>query len=133
MLSNVSHCIFPWLKSPITIQSPLLTSLIAFCMFPLVSCYFWTTIHYSHSNRLCPVTNLHHMASSLSDSSRSCTSYAGIVSLTYNNTPPPLLPIAIFPKHHTTFQSKVSIGYILVCPIFSNTYCVWVTIMYHNV
>ena len=31
VLCNVSHLIFPWLKSPIIIQSPLLTSFIALC------------------------------------------------------------------------------------------------------
>ena len=42
---------------------------------------------------VCPVTNLHHMASLQSASSCNCTSYAGIVSLMYSNTPPLLLPI----------------------------------------
>ena len=37
--------------------------------------------------------SLHHMASLQSASSCNCTSYAGIVSLMYSNTPPPLLPI----------------------------------------
>ena len=38
---------------------------------------------------VCPVTSLHHMASLQSASSCNCTSYAGMVSLMYNNTPPP--------------------------------------------
>ena len=37
---------------------------------------------------VCPVTKLHHMASLQSASSCNCTSYAGIVSLMYSNTPP---------------------------------------------
>ena len=45
---------------------------------------------------VCPVTNLHHLASLQTASSFNCTSYAGIVSLMYNNTPPPLLPILSF-------------------------------------
>ena len=36
--SNDSHCIWPWLKSPIITHSPLLTSLIAFCNFTSSSC-----------------------------------------------------------------------------------------------
>ena len=35
---------------------------------------------------VCPVTSLHHMASLQSASSCNCTSYAGMVSLMYNNT-----------------------------------------------
>ena len=45
---------------------------------------------------VCPVTKLHRMASLQSASSCNCTSYAGIVSLMYSNTPPPLLPILSF-------------------------------------
>ena len=37
VLCSVSHLIFPWLKSPIMIQSPLLTSLMALCIFSLFS------------------------------------------------------------------------------------------------
>ena len=36
VLCSESHLIFPWLKSPIIIQSPLLTSLIALCIFSLI-------------------------------------------------------------------------------------------------
>ena len=97
VLCNVSHLIFPWLKSPIIIQSPLLTSFIAlwifslFCLVLLGQRYTTPMITVG-----CPVTKLHHMASLQSASSCNCTSYAGIVSLMYSNTPPPLLPILSF-------------------------------------
>ena len=47
---------------------------------------------------VCPVTKLHHIASLQSASSCNCTSYAGIVSLIYSNTPPPFFPILIHTK-----------------------------------
>ena len=96
VLCSVSHLIFPWLKSPIMIQSPLLTSLMALCIFSLFSVVMlgqrYTT---PMVTVVCPVTNLHHMASLQSASSCNCTSYAGIVSLMYSNTPP-LFPILSF-------------------------------------
>ena len=84
-------------KIPIIIQSPLLTSLIALCIFSLF-CLVMLGQRYTTPivTVVCPVTNLHHMASLQSASSCNCTSYAGIVSLMYNNTPPPLLPIMSF-------------------------------------
>ena len=94
---NVSHLIFPWLKSPIIIQSPLLTSFIALWIFSLF-CLVMLGQRYTTPmiTAVCPVTKLHHMASLQSASSCNCTSYAGIVSLMYSNTPPPLLPILSF-------------------------------------
>ena len=63
------------------IQSPLLTSLMALCIFSLFSLVMlgqrYTT---PIVTVVCPVTNLHHMASLQSASSCNCTSYAGIVS-----------------------------------------------------
>ena len=92
VLCSVSRVIFPWLKSPIIIQSPLLTSLIALCIFSLF-CLVMLGQRYTTPmvTVACLVTNLHHMASLQSASSCKCTSYAG-VSLMYSNTPPPLLP-----------------------------------------
>ena len=55
VLCNVSHLIFPWLKSPIIVQSPLLTSLIAMCIFSLF-CYVGTTI-YDCSGNCCMSCN----------------------------------------------------------------------------
>ena len=79
------------------IQSPLLTSLMALCIFSLFSLVMlgqrYTT---PIVTVVCPVTNLHHMASLQSASSCNCASYAGIVSLMYSNTPPPLFPILSF-------------------------------------
>ena len=97
VLCSESHLIFPWLKSPIIIQSPLLTSLIALCIFSLF-CLVMLGQRYTTPmvTVVCPVTSLHHMASLQSASSCNCTSYAGIFSLMYNNTPPPLLPILSF-------------------------------------
>ena len=97
VLCSVSHLIFPWLKSPNIIQSPLLTSLMALCIFPLF-CLVMLGQRYTTPmvTVVCPVTNLHHMASLQSASSCNCTSYAGIDSLMYSNTPPPLLPILSF-------------------------------------
>ena len=97
VLCNVSHLIFPWLKSPIMIQSPLLTSFIALWIFSLF-CLVMLGQRYTTPmiTVVCPVTKLHHMASLQSASSCNCTSYAGIVSLMYSNTPPPLLPILSF-------------------------------------
>ena len=96
VLYNVSHLIFPWLKSPIIIQSPLFTSLIALCILSLF-CLVMLVQRYTTPmvTVVCPVTNLYNMAS-LQSASCNCTSYAGIVSLMYNNTPPPLLPILSF-------------------------------------
>ena len=78
------------------IQSPLLTSLMALCIFSLFSVVMlgqrYTT---PMVTVVCPVTNLHHMASLQSASSCNCISYAG-VSLMYSNTPPPLFPILSF-------------------------------------
>ena len=97
VLCSVSHLIFPWLKSPIMIQSPLLTSLMALCIFSLFSLVMlgqrYTT---PMVTVVCPVTNLPHMASLQSASSCNCTSYVGIVSLIYSHTPPPLFPILSF-------------------------------------
>ena len=62
VLCSVSHLIFPWLKSPIIIQSPLLTSLMALCIFSLFSLVMlgqrYTT---PMVTVVCPVTNLHHI------------------------------------------------------------------------
>ena len=101
VLCSVSHLIFPWLKSPIIIQSPLLTSLIALCIFSLF-CLVMLGQRYTTPmvTVVCPVTNLHYITSLQSASSCNCTSYAGIVSLMYNNTPPPLLPILSFLTLH---------------------------------
>ena len=69
-----------------------------FCLVMLGQRYT-TEYHWSSTPMVtvvCPVTNLHHMASLQSASSCNCTSYAGIVSLMYSNTPPPLLPILSF-------------------------------------
>ena len=64
VLCSVSHLIFTWLKSPIMVQSPLLTSLIALCIFSLFSLVMlgqrYTT---PMVTVVCHVTNLHHMAS----------------------------------------------------------------------
>ena len=97
VLCSVSHLIFPWLKSPIIIQSPLLTSLMALCIFSLF-CLVMLGQRYTTPlvTVVCPVTNLHQMVSLQSASSCNCTSYAGIVSLVYRNTLPPLLPILSF-------------------------------------
>ena len=94
-----SHLIFPWLKSPIIIQSPLLTSLIALCIFSLF-CMVMLGQRYTTPivTVVCPVTKLHHKASLQSASSCKCTSYAGVVSWMYNKTDPPLLPILSFPN-----------------------------------
>ena len=66
------------------IQSLLLTSLMALCILSLFSLVMlgqrYTT---PMVTVVCPVTNLHHMASLQSASSCNCTSYAGIVSLMY--------------------------------------------------
>ena len=64
VLCNVSHLIFPWLKSPIIIESPLVTSLIALCNFSLF-CLVMLGQRYTTPmvTVVCPVTNLHHMAS----------------------------------------------------------------------
>ena len=114
VLSNVSHILLPWLKSTIIIQSPLLTSVIELRIFSLFCLVMLGQRHTTPMvTVVCPETNLHHMASLHSASSANCTYYAGIVSLMYNNTPPPLLPI---PKHYLTCQSQFSICYILVCP-----------------
>ena len=96
VLCSVYHLIFPWLKSPIIIQSHLLTSLIAlyicslFCLVMLGQRYTTPMV-----TVVCPVTNLHHMASLQSASSCNCISYAGIVPLMYSNNPH-LLPILSF-------------------------------------
>ena len=75
VLSSVSHLIFPWLKSPIIIKSPLLTSLIALCIFSLF-CLVVLGQRYTAPmvTVVCPVTNLHHMTSLQSASSCNCTS-----------------------------------------------------------
>ena len=56
----VYHLIFPWLKSTIIIQSPLLTSLIALC---IVSLFCLVMLGQRYTNPMvtavCPVTNLH--------------------------------------------------------------------------
>ena len=77
VLCSVSHLIFPWLKSPIIIQSPLLTSLIALCIFSLF-CLVMLGKRYTTPmvTVVCPVTDVHHMASLQSTSSCNCTSYA---------------------------------------------------------
>ena len=79
------------------IQSPLLTSLIALCNFSLF-CLVMLGQRYTTPmvTVVCPVSNVHHMASLQSASSCNCTSYTGIVSLMYYNTPPALLPILSF-------------------------------------
>ena len=77
VLCNVSHLIFPWLKSPIIIRSPLLTSLIALCNFSLFCLVMFGQRYTPMVTVVCPVTNLHHMASLQSASSFNCTSYAG--------------------------------------------------------
>ena len=75
-------------------QSPLLTSLIALCMFSLF-CLVMLGQRYNTPmvTVVSPVTRLHDMASLQSASPDNCTSYAGIFSLVYNHTTPPLLPI----------------------------------------
>ena len=112
-----SHLIFPWLKSPIIIQSPLLTSLIALCIFSLF-CMVMLGQRYTTPIGIvvCHVTNLHHKASLQSASSCNCTSYAGIVSLMYKKNSSSPFSHYVFPKHHITFQSQFSICYIIVCP-----------------
>ena len=64
---------------------------IMYCFIVMLG-YVGTTIYYSNGNCLCAVTSLHHMASLQSASACNCTSYAGIVSLMYNNTPLPFFP-----------------------------------------
>ena len=73
LLPLCSHLIFPWLKSPIIIQSPLLTSLMALCIFSLF-CLVMLGQRYTTPmvTVVCPVTNLHHMASLQSASSCNC-------------------------------------------------------------
>ena len=84
------------LKPPIIIQSHLLTSLIALCTLSLLGLVMLRQRYTTPMvTVVCPVTNLHHMASLLSASSCNCT-YAGTVSLMYNNTTLPLLPILSF-------------------------------------
>ena len=104
-----------WLKSPIIIQSPLLTSLIALC---IVLLFYLVMLGQRYTTPMvtivCPVTKLHHMASLQSGSPCNCTSYAGIVSLMYNNTPPS--SNYAIPIHYITFQSQFNICYIIVCP-----------------
>ena len=99
VLCCVSHLIFPRLKSPIIIHSPLLTSLIPLCIFSWF-CLVILGQRYTTPmvTGVCPVTSLHHMASLQSASSDHCmhTSYAGIFSLIYNITPPPFFPILSF-------------------------------------
>ena len=75
VLCSVSHLIFPWLKPPIIIQSPLLTSLMALCIFSLF-CLVMLGQRYTTPmiTAVCPVTKLHHMASLQSASSCKCTS-----------------------------------------------------------
>ena len=75
VLCSVCYLIFPWLKSPIIIQSPLLTPLIALCIFSLF-CLVMLGQRYTTPmvTVVCPVTNLHHMASLQSASSCNCTS-----------------------------------------------------------
>ena len=82
--------ILSWLKSLIVIQSPLLTSLLALCIFSLF-CLVMLGQRYTTPmvTVVCPVTKLRHIASLQSASSRNCTPYAGIVSLMYSYTPPP--------------------------------------------
>ena len=70
--------------------------------------YVGTTIYYSMVTVVCPVTKLHHIASLQSASSCNCTSYAGIVSLMYSNTPPPFFPYSVFPKHYITCVERSS-------------------------
>ena len=67
------------LKSPIIIQSPLLTSLITLCIFSFL-CLVMLGHRYNTPmvTVVCPVSKLHRMASLQSSSSRNCTSYAGI-------------------------------------------------------
>ena len=60
---------------------------------------------------VCPVTNLHNMASLQSASSCNCTSYAGIVSLMYGNTHPPLLPILSF--LNITYPSSPNSAFVI--------------------
>ena len=53
VLCSESHLIFPWLKSPIIIQSPLFTLLIALCIFSLF-CLVMVGQRYTHySNGNC--------------------------------------------------------------------------------
>ena len=70
------------------IATPLPTSLIALYIFSLF-CLIMLGQRYTTPmvTVVCPLTSLHHMASLQSASSCSCTSYAGIVSLVYYNTP----------------------------------------------
>ena len=82
---------------------------------------------------VCPVTSLHHMASLQSASSCNCTSYAGIVSLMYNNTPPLLLPIMSFlniayPSSPNSASVISLFAHDSVIPIIMRFY-----IIYHNV
>ena len=76
VLCSVSHLIFPWLKSLIIMQSPLLTSVIALCIFSLF-CLAMLEQRYTTPmvTVVCPVTNLHHMASLQSASSCNFTTY----------------------------------------------------------
>ena len=74
-----------------------------------------------------------HMASLQSASS--CTSYAGIVSLMYNNTPPPLLPILSF--LNIAYPSSPNSAYVIslfahysVIPIICG--CISSTIMFNS-
>ena len=98
VLCCISHLIFSWSKSPIIIQSPLLTSQIALCMFSLFCLVMLGRQQYTTPivTVVCPVTSFHPMTSLQSASSGKCASYAGMVSLMYNNTPPSLLPILPF-------------------------------------
>ena len=126
VLCNVSHLISPWLKSPIIIESPLLTSLIALCIFSL-----FCLVMLGQRNTtpmvsvVCPVTNLHHIASFQSVSSCNCTLYAGIVSLMYNNTAPPLYALRIYEmagfvnivKWFPLYDSNNNISYYVFPPI----------------
>ena len=62
VLCSESHLIFPWLKYPIIIQPPLLTSLIALCIFSLL-CLVMLGQRYTACTTpmvavVCPVTPL---------------------------------------------------------------------------
>ena len=74
VLCCVSHLIYPWLKYPNIIQSPLLTAVISLCIFSLFCLVMlWQRYTTPMVTAVGSVTNLHHMASLQSAFSDNCS------------------------------------------------------------
>ena len=93
--------------------------------------YVGTTVYYSNCTAVCPVTNLHHMASlqSASSSNSYYTSYAGIVSLMYSNTHPPLLPILSF--LNITQPASPNSAYVISLFAHDSVIYLWYGVLFH--